>query len=439
MIHTAPGATSTATNFVSPASVRAFVGGARGRAWLSLKLGVAVLCLWSGCYFAWTIAPAALGTRAPTVEQGLFPEWFGTREVLHGRNPYRPEVTGHIQATLYGAMPDHNRGNEQRFAYPLYSTLLFLPLAVLPFAAAEWLALAACLALTVLSVWMWASGGGLKPSTLTMATIGMLSTYPALLGLQLRQPSLVIAGLLAVVVYWARSGRLVWAGMLGALCTAKPQLAIAVLLPMSVWSVVRWHSRKRFLIALGGSLCVLLLASEIAVPGWFRAWLATLAAYSHYAGSLPLLADLLHGHFVWPAGALLVGASLLVSYRFCEADLLFAISFSVAVFQLFFPFLLYNEVLLLPATLWLLQSSTAAKSSGQIFKLFRGTSWVFLGTAAVSMFALALANLFAPGSGLKLWQIPFTMVWLYPWSVLLALAAYAFPPLVGCDGVKPQL
>ncbi len=359
------------------------------------------------------------------MQQGLFPEWLGARELVAGRSPYRPEVTEQIQTTIYGTTAV-GAGNEQRFAYPAYSALLFLPLAVLPFAVAQYVCLAACLGLTLLSVSRWTSGREIPRSLLWMASVGALSTYPAILGLQLRQPSLLIAGLLSVVYYWARSGRLARAGMLAAVCTSKPQLAIAVLLPLSLWAIADWHPRKRFLISLAGSMGALLLVAEIIVPGWFGQWVATLRAYSHYAGGAPLLSDLLRGHFVWPAGALLIMASVWVSYRFCESDLLFALSFSIAAFQLVFPFLLYNEILLIPVALWMLRSPVTTRAAGQMFELLWRCSWTLLAIAAAAMFVLSVSNLAVPGSGLKLWQVPLVMAWLYPWSVLVALAAYAF-------------
>jgi hypothetical protein len=384
------------------------------------------------------IVPAALGEKAATVQQGLFPEWLGAREVLHRRNPYRQEITERIQTTIYGAKVNVGRSNEQRFAYPVYSALLFLPLAIVPFAAAQYVCLLACLALTILSVKLWASARLMQPPILVMISVCVFSTYPVILGLQLRQPSLLIAGMLSLVVYGARSGRLVWAGMLAALCTSKPQLTIAILLPLSIWSVARWHDRKMFLISFGTSMGALLLASEIVVPGWFGQWLTTLRAYSHYAGSQPLLADLLPRHFAWPAGALLTIACIWVSYKFCESDLLFAISFSVAVFQLIFPFLLYNEILLVPAALWLLRSPTTARAAGQLFELFRSCSWALLAIAAAAIFGLSVWNLMVPGSALKLWQLPFVMAWLYPWSVLLALTVYAISQQLPCGRAEAR-
>ena len=103
--------------------------------------------------------------------------------------------------------------------------------------------------------------------------------------------------------------------------------------------------RKAFAISLGATFSALLIAAELAVPGWFGDWLTTLRAYSHYAGSRPLLEEILRGYFFLPSAVLLIGAVVWVSFKFRDSDLLFAISFSAAVFQLLFPFQLYNTVL----------------------------------------------------------------------------------------------
>src|SRR5271156_91637 len=70
--------------------------------WGRLLLSGAILCFLAAWYFALIIATPALGTSTPTVQQGLLPEWIGCREILHGRNPYRPEVTQQIERAIYG-------------------------------------------------------------------------------------------------------------------------------------------------------------------------------------------------------------------------------------------------------------------------------------------------------------------------------------------------
>ena len=384
----------------------------------------------SGCYFAVAIVPANLGPSAPTVQQGLLPEWIGTREILlHRGNPYRPEVTREIQAGVYG---DGKRShvNQQRFAYPLGFAFLFFPLALMPFPAAHAVGLAACLAATCWSVRLWIANIGLEalPTALVMA--GVFATYPVVLGLQLCQPTLLFAGLLATAAFSVRSSRLVWGGVLTGLAMAKPQLAIAFLLPLCIWSATRWHERKRFLLALLATTVGIELLSELVVPGWPASWLTTVRAYSLYAGSAPLLRELAGAQLFGPACAFLVGTVVWVALRFGEEDLLFALSFSIAAFQLVFPFLIYNEVLLLPAALWLLKHAGAIQGRSQGHKLLWNLSWIVLASGVVAAAGLSLLDIIRRGAASSLWELPLLAAWIYPVPTFLVLAACAVPRTV---------
>lgn len=394
-------------------------------------LAGALLCLLSTWYFALLIAPAALGTRAPTVQQGLFPEWTGCRAILHGQNPYRIEVTQQIELSIYGETVSANSpSNQHRFAYPVVFIFLFFPIALLPFALAQWAMLTACVTLSVLSVVWWSGRGRLGQVNAVIFAILTLAAYPTVVALQLRQPTLIVAALLAFSFYCVRSGRLILGGVAAALALSKPQLAITVLLPLSVWAIGSWRVRKAFLVSLTSSLLGLALASEALVPGWITPWLDTIRAYSHYAGATPLLAELTRGHCFVPAAVLLIASVIWVSFEFSGADLLFSVSFSVAAFQLLFPFQLYNEVMLLPAALWAALNADRIRQRGQLPILLFNCAWIALAGAWVATAALSLWDIAAPGSGVKLWQLPLAAAWLYPMLLFAALAFFAVSSLL---------
>jgi hypothetical protein len=107
--------------------------------------------------------------------------------------------------------------------------------------------------------------------------------------------------------------------------------------------------------------------------------------------------------------------------------LLFAISFSIAAFQLIFPFLIYNEVLLLPAALWLLKYAGHIRTRSQWHKLLWSLSWIALSAGVATAAGLSLLNLLVPGAALKLWELPLLAAWIYPGTILLALASCAVP------------
>ncbi len=388
---------------------------------------LALLALSASLYFTWIIAPKELGQGAPNARYGLYPEWAGSREVLlHRRSPYRPDVTAEIQVALYGHIEDNGTANQQRFAYPLFFAFLFAPVALLPFPAARVLASAGCLVSAVVCVSAWSQCFALSRRSLWLVLVIAVSTYPFALALQLCQPTIVVACCLALAVYLAHSDRLPASGILAALSVAKPHIAIGVLLPMIVWAIFDWHQRKRFLLWFAGSTGILLLASELMVPGWLSGWLATARAYSHYAGIPPLAVELLGSRGTAIALILLVSSAAYVSYSFRGADPLFAIAFSVAAFELIFPFLIYNEIALLPAALWLMTNTRRIRMSGQVAILLSALSWIVLGAGIASAVGLAISDALFPGSGLNLWQLPLVAAWCYPPAVFAALVAAAF-------------
>lgn len=386
-------------------------------------LAGAFLCFFSAWYFALVIAPSALGSSAPTVQQGLLPEWLGCREILHGRNPYRLEVTQQIELAIYGStVSTSSPANQHRFAYPVMFIFLFFPIALLPFSVAQWVMLAASVTLCVWSVGWWADRTRLSKLDLAGFAMLTLAAYPTVVGLQLRQPTLIIAAMLAFSVFYVRSGRLALAGAIAALASSKPQLAIAVLLPLVAWAIASWRTRKTFVFSLGAFLLVLALASELAIPDWLTPWLRTVRAYSHYAGATPLLASLTHGPFFIPAAFLLMVAVAWVSFEFGDTDLLFSVSFSIAAFQLLFPFQLYNEILLLPAALWAAINKDRIRKRGQLHVLLFSCAWIALASGWIATLALSLWDILSPGAGVRLWQLPLVAAWMYP---MLLFAAYA--------------
>jgi len=410
-----------------PSNVLAVEVAPRRTSWFA----AACLCLFSAWYFALVIAPSGLGPSSPTFQQGLLPEWIGCREVLRGRDPYRAEVMRQAQSGIYGQNgPIGAAPNQHRFAYPAFFVFLFFPIALLPLEIAQLVMLAVCVLLWTLSLRLWLSMADFHElDRLTFAVLAFAS-YPVILALQLRQPTLMIFAMLSLAVFWARSGRLVWAGIAGALGTCKPHLAIAVLLPLTIWSLVSWRTRKAFLLSLSATLFALLMASSLLVPGWLFEWLGTLRAYTRYAGATPLFAELLQGHFVFPAAALLVLAIVWMSFAFCDEDLLFAISFSVVAFQMLFQFQIYNEVLLLPATLWAAINAAVIRRRGQLPDLLSDCAWTALGSGWAATVALSAWDMASPGSGVKLWQLPLIAAWLYPMLLFAALAVFAASSLL---------
>ena len=87
----------------------------------------------------------------------LYPRWLGARELLlHGRNPYSPEITSEIQRGYYGSEIDPSRTDgpkdPQRFAYPVYVAFFLAPTVSVDFSEVRVLFLWLFTALTVASI-----------------------------------------------------------------------------------------------------------------------------------------------------------------------------------------------------------------------------------------------------------------------------------------------
>jgi hypothetical protein len=278
--------------------------------------------------------------------------------------------------------------------------------------------------LTALSVFWWMPRVDLPVNPAVLVLL-FLAAYPVILGTLLRQPTLLLAPLLAAVLWCLRSQRLVLAGVLAAFTTIKPQLAIAVLLPVGIWALAEVQQRKRFLVAAIVAEGALLGGAAFLMPNWLPRWLDTVRAYTQYAGGQPRLFFVLPHPVAVVIAVLLLLAVLWVGWRWRESDLLFAVAFSIAVFQLLFPFQMYNEVLLLPGILWLLAHPPRTSPHFQIFSLLHGLVWVVLGWAWVTMMALGVGNLLHPGAAHSQPAFPMMSFWLLPYVMMVVLLAHA--------------
>jgi len=106
---------------------------------------------------------------------------------------------------------------------------------------------------------------------------------------------------------------------------------------------------------------------------------------------------------------------------------MFAVCFSIAAFQLLFPFQIYNEILLVPVALWLAGNARHIQRRGQLHTLLYSCTWIVLGAGWAASVGLSLANLLFSRAGLTLWYLPLLTAWLYPFSVFVTLALYASP------------
>jgi glycosyl transferase family 87 len=297
----------------------------------------------------------------------FYPIWLTGRELIfRGRNPYTLEMTREIQTGLFGRPMDPHRASDpptdfRAFSYPLYADLLAAPLLPLGFNTVRVVLGVLLPLLTAASLVLWLRAFKLLVSsrTLMIAIILLLVSYPVLEGLFAQQAGLLVGAALATSLALLARERLIVAGILLAFASVKPQLIWLLALWLLVWAVSDWKRRKGFLLSFILASALLVVVSELILPGWFVGWWGSLAAYSHY--TLPPLAQLVLGRFLGTTvGVALLALTGVIGWRTrCRPagspGFSLTVSFVLAVTVILSPTggAVYDQVVLLPAICWL--------------------------------------------------------------------------------------
>ncbi len=297
----------------------------------------------------------------------LYPRWLGARELLwHGRNPYSAEMSREIQRGFYGRPLDpsnrYDPTDPEAFAYPIYVVFLLAPSLPFSFSTVQIVFVIVLLLLTAASLplWLRALKLFLSPQAALLAWVATMSSFAVVDGLHLEQITLLVAALIAGSMAALASGRLALSGVLLALSTVKPQLAALVAAFLLCWTLSAWRSRKFFAIGFGATMSALLAGSELVLPGWFGFWRQALHEYVG-AHKPSLLASLLGQPTANVVAAIAVVLCTALFWRFRKEppgseQFNFAWLSASVLTALLLPNVgsaYYNQVLLLPAALWL--------------------------------------------------------------------------------------
>ena len=302
----------------------------------------------------------------------LYPRWLGARELLrHGRNPYSPEITREIQIGYYGRPLDPTRPNDpkdqQGFAYPVYVVFLLAPSVDLPFddvhTGFRWL----LIALVPLSVWLWLHVLRWKPPLAEAAiySVLLLGWLPMMQGIKLQQLTLVVAVLLAGCAACLTMGWSLCAGGLLAVATIKPQLAWPTVLWLLLWTLSDWRERRRFVFGFALVMLLLLGGAELILPGWIGMFVHGLGQYHQYTQNQSVLVFMFGSVIgrILEAPSVIACAACVWQVRRDPADsaefgraTAVVLALTVVVVPMFAP---YNQVLLVPAVLALVRSTTS--------------------------------------------------------------------------------
>ncbi|HZW79919.1 MAG TPA: glycosyltransferase family 87 protein [Candidatus Deferrimicrobiaceae bacterium] len=355
----------------------------------------------------------------------LYSPWVGTRELLlHHRNPYGAEVSHEIQMAFYGRVinqtyegPKGKLTDEQRFAYPIYEVFLMAPLVYAEFAEVQRWAPFVLSLFVALHVYFCFNilGWDVRWEMFVAIVLLTLSSPQIAQGLRIEQLAIVDGCLLLAAAWCVSRKRLLAAGVLLAVSTIKPQMALLPLCWFAIWSIGDWRKRWNLLAAFLASFVALFAAGELLLPGWPGYFLAGLAAYRKYALPTSLLRMALGDTLGEIVGGLLVLGLIVFAWRGRkEADSsrqfanLLAAFFMVDLlaFPLFTPF---NQVLLILPALMLVQEWKALhRFSKLVFVVSIGWPWVV--SAVLLLFP---PNLNSPG------QLPLLPAFLVPFAPLI--------------------
>ncbi|MBZ5532821.1 MAG: DUF2029 domain-containing protein [Acidobacteriia bacterium] len=294
--------------------------------------------------------------------------WIASREaLLHHGDPYSDKVTREIQDAMYGptltSAARAQQYDEQRFAYPLFTSILLLPVLAIPFAVLQPLASVVLAALMVWSVLLWSDALGISlnsGSDLLWAGLLMVG-IPVVQGVSLQQLGLLVCFLLAASMYLVARHRLLPAGVLLAFAMMKPHLALPVALWMAIWVIGDWRRRYKFAIAGATAMAVLMIAAQVLQPGWITEWLGVLQQYRRYTqgrSPIEMLAGNRIGAVMITLGMWAVVAWVCFTLRKSlprtpafAAGLCLALAAGVVSGP---NWLFHNQVILLPVGMWLL-------------------------------------------------------------------------------------
>ena len=202
-------------------------------------------------------------------------------------------------------------------------------------------------------------------------------------GIRHQQFALVVGFLLFAGAWCVHKGHMVSGGVLLALSSIKPQMALLPLVWFLIWTLGEWRSRWRLLASFGSALGVLVIGGEILLPGWIRDFIAGMAAYRRYFPTTSIL-RLLLGEWLGIAVSSVIVIWLLIygwprrkvggdSRNFTWAFAAF-LMVTVITFPLFTPF---NQVLLiLPALLVVQEWATLPKLSRLSFAAVISWPWI---------------------------------------------------------------
>jgi hypothetical protein len=400
----------------------------RNPVWLVLAAILCAVGTWTYAervLIAYQVSDAAAHDRPRGNLSDLYPRWLGARELLlHRRDPYSTDVTSEIQAGYYGRPLDVSRPNDPHdkagFAYPVYVAFFLAPTVRLPFPVIQrcffWLLLLVTLAVSM--AWLRVLRWSLPVWSQIIVLALTLGSIAVMQGLKLQQISLLVAGFIAAAIAFLMAGQAVPAGILLAVATIKPQIVVLLLLWLALWTLGDWRRRYRLFVSFVVSMAILCLASEWLLPHWIPRFWHALHDYQNYTGAISVLDGLLGtpsfaAPWSWIVEIGAFAALLLACWRErkrpASADsFAFMVSMVLAVTILLVPTSAqYNQVLLIPALLWLVQERRSIWRRSRINRILFVMTTALVTWPWISSVVLAALSFILPRNVVeRAWAVP---------------------------------
>lgn len=414
--------------------------------WKNPKCGLVAALLLTGCmwfyvqhvFIAYQQADAAAHDRPRGNFSDLYPRWLGARELLlHHRDPYSREVTREIQIGYYGRPLDPNRPGDPKdqaaFAYPVFVVFLLAPTIALPFSAVQagfrWFLI--ILTAATVPLWLRALRWRTSPAVTAMLVILALGNFPVAQAIKLQQLTLLVSGMIAGCALLLVSDHLLLAGILLALATIKPQIAVLLTAWLLLWAVSNYHDRQRFIWGFGLTMAALLAGAEYVMPGWIAQFAKAVVAYREYLNKPESVLLVL----TTPGWGLVFSAFILITLtvvcwrmRHAPADTpVFGLVFSLvlAVTVVMIPMTaLYNQVLLLPAVLLVVRHGRSLWTKHPLMRATCVISGLLVFWPWLAVVALTVASFFVSAERVQnAWAVPLWTSLAIPLAVLVPLAS----------------
>jgi hypothetical protein len=204
-----------------------------------------------------------------------------------------------------------------------------------------------------------------------------------------------------------------------------------------LWGFSDWKRRRNFFLGFGLTLGLLVLVSQLVLPGWIAGWWRSLVGYSHY--TLPPLTQLVLGKFL----GMIVGLILLVLcaglcwkirlFPAGSANFSLATSFVLAVTVLLAPTggAVYDQVVLIPALCCLSFRRAEILNASRPIRILALAVIFALGWQWFVAFGVALASVFlkSVASTPEILVLPTRMAAPVPFAVLALLSFFVMKVL----------